>query len=170
MTRPAKNEYAEYYHKYIELVPKGNIIELLEKQGVQFCEFLAQVPEKKSTYRYANGKWNIKEVIAHMTDVETAFNYRAWRFSRKDKQELTGFEQDEFIKNSDFKKHTLSELVEQFYNVRMASISNFKMMNNNISKYKGVANGSSFSVRACAYIMVGHVIHHMKILHTKYLK
>ena len=169
MTRPAKKEFAKYYHKYVDLVPNGNIIEVLEKQSIQFCEFLAQVPEKKSEHRYAKGKWSIKEVIAHITDVETAFNYRAWRFSRKDKQELAGFEQNDFIKNSDFKKHTLSELVEQFYNVRIASISNFKMMDTKISKYKGLASGNPFSVRACAYIMAGHVIHHMKILHTKYL-
>ena len=169
MARPAKSEYAEFYHKYVTLVPDGDIIEVLEKQGVQFCEFLAKVPEAKAEYRYKKNKWSIKEVIAHIIDVEIAFNYRAWRFSHNDKQEVEGFDQDNYIKNLDLKKKTLSEVVEQFYNVRNASISNLKMMSPKSLKYKGIANGNSVSVRGCAYIMAGHVIHHMRILHTKYI-
>lgn len=169
MTRPSKNEYAEFYHKYVTLVPNGEIIDIMQKQSVQFCEFLAKVPEAKGEYRYAKGKWNIKEVIAHITDVEIAFNYRAWRFSHKDKQELAGFEQDDYIKNIDLKNYTLSDMVEQFYNVRIASISNFKLMNEKMWKNKGIASGNSVSVKGCAYIMAGHVMHHTKILHTKYL-
>ena len=121
MERPAPKEYAKYYKGYIDLVPKGDILQIFEKQNDQFCEFLAQVNEQKANHRYAKGKWSIKEVIAHIIDVELVFMYRALRFSRKDKTNLPGFEQDDYIKNSDQSHLTLSELVEQFYHMRKAS-------------------------------------------------
>ena len=170
MDRPTEKEYAPYYQKYISLIPNGDILQLMEKQNEQFCEFLAQFDEERANYRYAKGKWSIKEVIGHLIDVELVFMYRAWRFSRNDKASLHGFEQDEFIANSDFSKMTLSELVEQFYHMRKAAIPMFSSFSDEMWRRKGTANDSTFTVRAIAYIMVGHVIHHMRIIHQKYMK
>jgi len=169
MERPAPKEYAKYYQGYVGLVPNGNILQIFEKQNDQFCEFLAQVDEKKANYRYAKGKWSIKEVIAHLIDVELVFMYRALRFSRKDTAKLPGFEQDDYIKNSDQSHLTLSELVEQFYHMRKASFALFSSFSDDMWLREGSANGDQASVRAIAHIMVGHVIHHMKVIHTKYL-
>ncbi len=169
MERPAPKEYAKYYKGYIDLVPKGNILQILEKQNAQFCEFMAQVKEEKANYRYAKNKWSIKEVIAHLIDVELVFMYRALRFSRKDSTNLPGFEQDDYIKNSDLSNLTLSELVEQFYYMRKASRAMFSSFPEKMWKNSGTANDQPASVRAIAHIMVGHVIHHMKVIHQKYL-
>jgi hypothetical protein len=169
MKRPAEKEYIDFYHKYISLVPEGNILEILEKQKIQFCEFMAKVPESKAEFRYAPDKWSIKEVITHLSDNELIFNYRAFRISRGDKQKLAGYEQDDYIKNVNLKGISLTELVEQFFNFRSASISMFKTVTGKMWGYTGNANNATLSVRACAYIMVGHVIHHMKILHSRYL-
>ncbi len=169
MERPAPKEYAKYYQSYIELVPSGNILEIFEKQNAQFCEFLAQVNEDKANYCYAKGKWSIKEVIAHLIDVELVFMYRALRFSRKDSTNLPGFEQDDYIKNSDLSHLTLSELVEQFYHMRKASCALFKSFSQKMWSNNGTANGEPASVNAIAHIMIGHVIHHMKVIHSKYL-
>ena len=169
MERPAENEYAPYYQKYVSLIPNGNILQMMEKQNEQFCEFLAQFDEERANYSYEDGKWTLKEVIGHLIDVELVFMYRALRFSRNDKESLHGFEQDDFIANSDFSKLTLSELVEQFYHMRKAAIPMFNSFTDEMCNRKGKASDSSFSVKAIAYIMVGHVIHHMKIIHSKYL-
>ena len=169
MEHPAENEYPAFYQKYVSLIPNGNILQMMEKQNEQFCEFLATVSEDKANYSYEKGKWSVKEVIGHLIDVELAFLYRAWRFSRNDKAKLHGFEQDDFIANSDFSKLTLSELVEQFYHMRKAAIPMFSSFTDEMWSRKGTANGGSFTVKSIAYIMVGHVIHHMKMIHSKYL-
>lgn len=169
MEHPAPSEYARYYQNYIDLVPNGNILQIFEKQNDQLCEFLAQVDEEKANYRYAKGKWSIKEVIVHLIDLELVFMYRALRFSRKDSTNLPGFEQDDFIKNCDLSHLSLSELVAQFYHMRKASCALFSSFSEDMWANIGTANGEPASVRAIAHIMVGHVIHHMKVIHTKYL-
>ncbi|KAA3610380.1 MAG: DinB family protein [Calditrichaeota bacterium] len=169
MERPASTEYAKYYQGYIDLVPNGDILQILEKQNDQFCEFLAQVDEEKANYRYAEGKWSIKQVIAHLIDVELVFMYRALRISRKDSTPIPGFEQDDYIKNSDQSHLTLSELVEQFYHMRKASIALLRSFSPDMWQNIGTANGFPASVRAIAHVMIGHVIHHMKVIHSKYL-
>ena len=169
MERPAKNEYASYYQKYVSLIPNGDILKLMEKQNEQFCEFLAQINEEKANYRYAKDKWSIKEVIGHLIDVELVFMYRALRFSRNDKVALHGFDQDAFIANGDFSKLTLSDLVEQFYHIRKAAIPMFSAFTDKMWGRKGKVDKNSFTVRAIAYIMVGHVIHHMRVIHQKYM-
>lgn len=169
MKRPAAGEYNKFYQNYIDLVPEGNILEIMEKQKDKFLEFLVNIPESKAKYRYEANKWTIKEVIAHLVDNEIIFNYRAFRISRGDKSKLAGYEQDDYIKNVNLSKFTLSDIVEQFFNMRTASISMFKTITGKMWDNKGIASGNTISVKACAYIMVGHVIHHMKILNSKYL-
>ena len=169
MERPSQKEYAAYYNGYISLVPNGNLLQILEKQNEQFCEFLAQVDEHKADFRYAKNKWSIKEVIGHIIDVELVFLYRALRISRKDKTNIPGFDQDNYVTNSTFSDVSLSDLVEQFYNLRKTSIAILSSFSDKMWKQKGKANSQTVSVRALGYIMAGHVIHHMKVIHTKYL-
>jgi len=169
MDRPTEKEYAAYFGKYIDLVPKGNVIKIMEKQNEQFCEFLAQVSEKKADYRYADGKWSIREVIGHMIDAELVFLYRALRFSRNDSTKLAGFEQDDFIAHSNYSQQSLTDLIEQFYLLRKTSVSFFKSLSKAMWSNKGTASGNQGTVRAIAFIMAGHVIHHMQIINKKYL-
>jgi len=170
MGRPQEKEYPEYFKRYIDLVPKGDIVQIFAKQNDQFCEFLAQVTEEKADFRYAKGKWNIKEIITHLIDVELIFMYRSLRFSRNDNTNLHGFDHDHFIKYSKQSHLTLSELVEQFYHMRKASHALISSFTSGMWKNSGTANGQKASVNALAYFMIGHVIHHMKVIHQKYLK
>ena len=170
MKRPAKEEYAAYYKGYIDSVPQGDLLEIMDKQNTQFCEFFAHVNEEKAAYRYAKGKWTLKEVLGHIIDLELVFLYRAICISRKESQDLPGFEQEDYIKNSNYSKMTLNELVEQFYLVRKSSVAMFKSFSPKMWALSGIANNHRVSVRALAYIMTGHVIHHMKIINSKYLK
>ncbi|MCB0284213.1 MAG: DinB family protein [Calditrichaeota bacterium] len=170
MQRPAKKEYAAYYQGYIDAVPNGDLLVIMEKQNTQLCEFFAHVNEEKANYRYAEGKWTLKEVLGHVVDVELIFLNRALRISRGDKQNIPGFEQEDYVANSNFSNLTLDEIVEQFYLIRKSSVAIFKSLSEKMWGLSGVANNQKVTVRAIAYIMAGHVIHHMKIIAGKYLK
>jgi len=170
VTKPQKGEYVSYYQSYIDLVPKGDLLKILDKQNDLFCAYFADVPENKADFKYEKGKWSIKEVIGHIIDTEMVFLYRLMRFSRKDSTDLPGFDQDKFIKNSNYKDQSLTTLVEQFYLQRKFAIHLLTSLTPAMWKLKGSANsGATMSVRASAYIMAGHVIHHMQIIQKRYL-
>jgi len=169
VTRPQKGEYATYYQSYIDLVPKGDLIQILDKQNDLFCAYFANVPEDKADYRYEKGKWSIKEVVGHINDTEMVFLYRLMRFSRKDFTALPGFDQDNYIKASNYGGQALTTLVEQFYLQRKLAIHFLTSLSTAMWKRKGEANGEKMSVRAAAYIMAGHVIHHMQIIQKRYI-
>ncbi len=169
MTTPKKGEYAPFYQSYIDLVPKGDLLKILDKQNDLFCAYFANVPEAKADFKYEKGKWSIKEVVGHIIDTEAVFLYRLLRFSRKDTTELPGFDQNEFIKKSNYKDQALTTLVEQFYLQRKLTIHLLTSLTPAMWKLKGSANGSPMSVRAAAFIMAGHVIHHMQVIQKRYL-
>lgn len=170
MERPNKNEYAEYYHKYVEKVPNGNIVEILETQLKTMINFFSMITEEKSKFRYADGKWSIREVLGHIIDAEKVFAYRALRFSRNDKNPLHGFDENYYIQNSNYDIIPLQILIEEFASLRKANILMFKGFIEKMWLAKGIASDNEVSVRGLAYIMVGHAEHHMKIVEERYLK
>ncbi len=169
MNRPEKGEYAEYYERYISLVEENDIVAVLENQQTELLEFFKKITEEKSLFAYAEGKWSIKEVIGHLTDGERIFAYRALRISRADKTPIEGFEQDGYIENSNFDNTPLSELIDELLLSRKANLILFKNLTDEAWLQTGTASDSPVSVRAIAYIMAGHISHHLKILNERYL-
>lgn len=169
MERPNKNEYAEYYHKYVEKVPHGNIVGILEDQFGTITNFFSQITEEKSKYRYAPNKWSIREVLGHIIDAERVFSYRAMRFSRSDSRSLQSFDENHYIKNSNYDSIPLQMLIEEFASLRKTNIYMFKGFSEKMWLAKGIASENEVSVRALAYIMVGHAEHHMRVVKEKYL-
>jgi hypothetical protein len=167
--RPDQTEYLPYYERYISLVPDGDLLATLSKQIDDTTTLLGDIPESKGGYRYAPGKWSIKEVIGHVTDTERIFAYRALRFARNDKNPLVGYEQDDYILNASFDDYPLADLVSEFHSVRQATIFLFKHLSEEAWMRKGVAKQGEASVRALAYIIAGHELHHMEILRSRYL-
>ncbi len=170
MDRPAAGEAAEYYQKYIKLVPKEPLLDVLYKQNQQFGAFFAQINNDQASFRYDKGKWSIREVIGHLVDVELVFCYRALGTSRGDKTDFPGFEEDDYVKNSRYDQMELGQLIELFYNCRRATIALFSSFDDKMMKKKGKANKNPFTVRAIGYIIAGHLIHHMKVISERYLK
>src|SRR5690242_19384250 len=123
--RPQSTEYAPYYDRYISKVPDGDIIALLDRGLNEALTVIRNIPEERGSYRYAEGKWSIKEVIGHVIDGERVFTYRALRFGRNDPTPLPGFEQDDFIKGANFDKRTLKDLAEEYEHVRRSTIALF---------------------------------------------
>ena len=169
MNRPEKNEYNEYYETYVSLVEENDIVAALENQLSELRNTLGEISEEKSFHRYAEGKWSIKEVVGHLIDGERIFGYRALRISRADKTPLEGFEQDGYIENSNFDGTKFSDLTEELLLVRQSNNLFFKNLSKEAWRRTGTASDSPVSVRALAYIMVGHIRHHTNILRERYL-
>jgi hypothetical protein len=169
IARPEANEYAAYYEKYVALVPDGHIVELLQQQLEKTLALLGGLTEEQGNYRYAPDKWSIKELLGHVCDTERIFAYRALRFARNDKNPLAGFEQDGYIANADFDSCRLSDLVTEFEFVRKSSLSLLRHLPEEAWLRHGVASDNEVSVRALAYILAGHELHHLKVLSERYL-
>lgn len=166
---PAASEYAPYYSTYISKVPEGDIIAQLRTQIEETTALLADLTEEQAAYRYAPGKWSLKEVIGHLCDAERVFAYRALRFSRKDATPLPGFDQEPYIEAADFAARTLADLLAEFRAIRQASLHLFVPMSEAMMTRTGTASGFGFSVRALAYIIAGHEEHHKRLIRTHYL-
>ncbi|MEW6128277.1 MAG: DinB family protein [Acidobacteriota bacterium] len=167
--RPATDEHAEYYARYTSLVADGNIVETLENQLASTLNFLKEISEEKANSRYAPDKWSIKEVLGHIIDGERIFAYRALRIARNDKTPLPGFEQDGYIEAGNFAARSFADLLEEFKCVRQASLFLFRNLDEAAWLRRGTASDNEVSVRALAYIIAGHELHHLSVIKEKYL-
>ena len=167
--RPQPTDYAAYYEKYVSLAPGTDILGVLEAQRMLTVQLLAARSEREGNFRYAPEKWTVKELVGHIADSERIFAYRALRISRADKTPIEGFEQDEYVKNGGFNDRTLADLAEEFAQVRGATLALFLGLSGDAWQRRGIANKNEVTVRALAYIIAGHELHHRRILEEKYL-
>jgi uncharacterized damage-inducible protein DinB len=169
VSRPAADEYNAYYDRYITKVPDGDIVQQLASQVSSTIELLESIPESKGDYRYAEGKWSLKESVLHVIDAERIFAYRALRIARGDKTPLPGFEQDDYVKFSRGAERTLHDIAEELGQVRQASVALFKHLDEEAMSRRGTASNNPVTPRALAYIIAGHERHHVQILRERYL-
>lgn len=168
MKRPEAGEFAEYYAKYITKVLGTDVLSILESERLHMSQLFAGRSERDGNFRYAPGKWTIKEVLGHITDTERIFTYRALRIARCDQTPLASFEQDDFVKNGRFAARVLADLAEEFDAVRGASVALFRSFNEEAWSRRGVASQKEVTVRALGFITAGHQIHHRMILEEQY--
>ncbi len=164
-----KNEYAPFYKTYIEAVDSSNLSEILTTSLDDFISTVKNLPKEKLHFRYAEGKWTIKELIQHIIDTERIISYRALRFSRNDKTDLPGFEENWYVSNSNGNERNIQDLVDELTLVRNASISLFNSFTNEMPSLFGTIDGNKMSVRALGFIVAGHQLHHLKIIKERYL-
>jgi len=167
--RPGTDEHLTYYSTYIDRVPDGDIVEILRNDTRETLQFLRSIPEEKFDYRYAPGKWTIRQIVGHLADGERVFQYRAWRFSRADPTSVPGFDENLYVDNAPFESVEMSDLIDEFESLRKASILLFSNMTGEMMTRRGLANGAGVSVRAIAFIIAGHVMHHVQVLKDRYL-
>jgi len=167
-TRPSPTDHPEYYGRYISQVPQGNILDTLQ-QGHDATLALLSGASARADFHYAPGKWSLKEVVGHLTDTERIFSYRTLRFARNDKTPLPGFEQDDYMPYANFAQRELSDLAREFDHVRQATLFLLRNLDAAAWERRGTASGGEFTVRAMAYIIAGHEIHHRTIIEAKYL-
>lgn len=167
--RPEKAEAAAYYFTYIDQTAGDDPVQLLEGQLEESHSLLASISEEKSRYRYAQGKWSISEVLNHVTDTERAFSFRALWFARGFDSPLPGFDQNIASAGANADRIAWAAHVEEFDRVRLATISFFRNLPEEAWMRKGIASDTAFTVRALAFIIVGHLAHHSRILRERYL-
>jgi DinB superfamily len=168
LARPESGEYAPYYGKYIALVAGNDVTSALEAQQVQTMQLFAGRSERDGNFRYAADKWTVKDVLGHLSDSERIFAYRALRIARADQTPMSGFEQDDYVRSGGFKERKLASLVEEFADVRSATLALFRSLGSEAWLRRGTANKDEVSVRALAFIIAGHELHHRQILEERY--
>ena len=170
MSIPQKYEYPPFYQPYIDILDKkSGLADLLEISLEQFEQVLYDIDETKQEYKYAEGKWTIKELVQHMIDAERVFVYRALRFSRLDGTALSGFDENLYVTNYDSNSRDFTGLLDEFCLLRRSNILMFKEFSEKELARKGIVAGLPITVRAIAYICSGHVLHHLKIIEERYL-
>jgi uncharacterized damage-inducible protein DinB len=160
----------KFYHNYISQVKEADLARAFQNHQTDFVSFLTNIPEDKWNYRYTEGKWSIKELVQHVIDAERIFCYRALRFSRKDKTELPGFEENDYAPASRADRRTKADLLEELKTVQKSSAQLFASFDEEQLNESGSANGSSVYVKAIGFIIVGHALHHKNVLSEKYLQ
>ena len=170
MARPTATETAPVYYRYIDLVPDEDVVAALENQLSEMDSFLKPISEDKSLYSYAPGKWTIRQVLNHVNDGERVFLYRALWFARQFPDPLPSFDQDVGVAGADANNVAWHNLVEEFRNIRVATISFFKNLSEDAWLRTGIASDNPFTVRSLAYIIAGHVAHHQRVIREQYLK
>ncbi len=167
--RPAADEHAPYHERYLRLVPDGDIVDTLARQARETRALLAGLDAAKAGYRYAPGKWSVRDVLGHVTDSERVFAYRALSFARGASAELPGFDEGEYAQAAAFDRAVLADLLDDFEAVRAASLALFRRLDAAAWERQGVANGTRLSVRALAWLVAGHERHHVAVLRERYL-
>jgi uncharacterized damage-inducible protein DinB len=167
--RPEKGEYGEFYQGYISMVPEGDLIDILIEQQLVLHNMIIGIPENMAYYAYDEGKWTIAQMLNHINDTERIFCYRALALSRGEKKPIPGYDHNAYVDAVKTDHRTLADLAKEFETIRQATISFYAGMPADSSTKKGIVNGTPMSVRAIAYITIGHLNHHMHILESRYL-
>jgi len=167
--RPNHTEAAEYYFKYIDQVGPGDIRDILETQAPETVSLLQEISDSQSLHRYAPDKWTIRQTVSHLNDVERLYVSRAFWFARGFDSELPSFDQHTAVAAAGADERPWRAHVDEFRDVRAATVCFFRNLPEQAWSRRGIASGNPFSVRALAYIIAGHVVHHNAILRQQYL-
>jgi hypothetical protein len=167
---PGPGEYAPFFGGYIAKVRNcADPVKKLDEQMSEFLDLLQELNEEKQLYRYAPGKWSVKDVVGHLIDAERIFAYRALRIARGDQTPLPGFDENAYVQEAAADRSDWQTLLEEFIVVRRTSVLMLGRMPDEAWMRTGTASNNATSVRALAYIMIGHVAHHLDILRERYL-
>lgn len=167
--KPEAGEFAPYTIMYIGLLPDdGRVLDHMQQNLQETAAFIRSFPLGKLTYRFAAAEWTIKEILVHIIDDERIFGYRALRFARNDQQELPGFEQDEYVPYSRANERDIEEILAEFQAVRRATITLFNSLDDAALSRTGIGSGNVLSVRAAAYHIAGHELHHVHSIKENY--
>jgi hypothetical protein len=165
--RPADADYPEYFRKYVSLVPEDDVLRVLESQ-IAAVDALPAHAGAKETFAYAPGKWSVRELLGHVADGERVFGYRALTFSRFDAASLPGFDEVTWTPHGHFAGAPLRELADELVALRRANLLMLRRLEEPQWQAGGRGDGKPITVRALAYVMAGHVRHHLGILRDRY--
>jgi hypothetical protein len=168
LVRPAESEIPAFFRGYVDAVPEGGLIEIMAGQLESFPALLRRFPESRTEEGYAPGKWSLKQSIEHVNDAERIFTYRMLRIARGDRTPLPGFEQDDYVANSRANARPWSEVIAEFEAVRRSTLALVRSLPDEAWLRTGTSSGAHSSARMFAHVIVGHVVHHARLIESKY--
>jgi uncharacterized damage-inducible protein DinB len=168
ISRPAPGESISYYHRYIDKVESDDIAGQLTAQLGEIERLFERVTDRDALSRYAEGKWSIKEILGHLSDVERIFSYRLFRIARGDTTPLAGFDENAYTPAGRFDERPLPMLLAEFRAVRQSTAALVEGLPADAWDQQGTASEHPITARALAYIIVGHVTHHLDVLRERY--
>lgn len=166
--RPQKGTYPAFYDNYISHVKEENLLDALNNNWKQVKELISAIPAEKESYAYAKGKWTVKQLLNHVNDTERIFAYRALRFARKDPQQPLPFEENDYANAADVSKRSLTDILNEFNDIRAASISLFKSFSGSTFLNSGHTSLGDATVLSIGFTICGHAAHHMSVLKERY--
>jgi uncharacterized damage-inducible protein DinB len=158
-----------FYKNYVKQIDETDVIQALRLSGARTQILIHSIPDAKADYRYAEGKWSIRELICHMMDAERIFAYRALRFARQDKTPLHGWEENDYAPHANATGRSLKKLGDEMTRLRSTTVDLFESFTEDMLKKKGTANNTEMSVLTLGFVIAGHEAHHRKILAERYL-
>ncbi|MEA3427189.1 MAG: DinB family protein [Bacteroidota bacterium] len=170
MPRPQSSEFPSYFARYISQVATDSVAEAVQRYAAVLNDFYTSLPEEKADYRYAEGKWTIKELLQHVIDAERIFAYRILRISRKDTTPLASFDEDLYVQNAQADKRSLASLKEEFLAVRRSSDLLLASLSEEQLAEQGTASNLPVTANAIGFILFGHLLHHKAVLEERYLQ
>jgi hypothetical protein len=170
ITKPVEEHVPEFYRGYINHCTEEDLIQSLTTSKEELEQVLSIISDEKQDYRYAEGKWSVKEVLLHLIDGERVFSYRALRFSRFDNTPLPGFEENLYVPNSNAEERSLVSIGREFETLRLSNIEMFKGMTEEMLNFKGTANDNIMTACSLGWTISGHLKHHIKVLRERYLQ
>lgn len=169
LTRPLPGEYAEGYAPYLAAAPEGDPLALLQFQTGEVTARFAGLSEAQGAYRYAPGKWSLKDLLQHLSDAERIFAYRCLRIGRGDATPLPGFDENAFAASAGADEHSLVDLLADFQAARQSSLTLFEGLGDRAWDQRGTSNGRELTARCIPYICLGHAAHHLGVIRERYL-
>jgi len=166
--RPTDNEYGEHFARYVSLVPEEAVMPALEEQMTVVDQLPSRVGPARETFAYAPDKWSVRQVLGHLNDGERVFAFRALTFSRFDQATLPGFDENSYVEHGHFGPVPLRALADEFVSLRRGNLEMLRRLDDAQWSAGGTANGHHITVRALAYVMAGHVRHHLNLLRDRY--
>ncbi|MBL7815724.1 MAG: DinB family protein [Saprospiraceae bacterium] len=168
--KPAVGDYAPYFQNYMNQVPEdGNLLTHLKDIQKEMEQLVLSLPEEKLTYRYAEGKWTIKDILVHLMDAERIFIYRALRFARADETPLAGFDENVYVPVANADARKIKSILKEGITLRASTIEFIKTLDRKALKRKGLSNNNPITVLTLVNLVYGHQRHHMNIIKERYL-
>jgi uncharacterized damage-inducible protein DinB len=167
---PKPGEYTVNFEQYITLVPSNDLLAYFDTQKESIASVTANLREEQLLYRYAEGKWSVKDICCHVIDCERIYNYRALCIARGDKTDLPAFEENDFAREAHADRRTIADIVAEYRAVRSSTIELFRNFDEEMLGRSGLADSRRRSVRSMGYIAAGHEIHHLNVIRERYLK
>lgn len=167
-TRPLPSDYPEYYQRYVDAVTDDDVLEVLAEQVDTIMSMFTAMDEARTLYRYADGKWSVREVLGHILDSERIFGMRALCIARGEQQSLPGFDENIYVVNALFDERPLESILDEWQALRIANLIMFQSFDDAAWSRVGTANNKSTTVNALAWIIAGHTTHHLNILRDRY--